>query len=126
MISQQFRAWLDCTDARLFLYWWHRLITFCSSRIWANVLVSSAGPKKLVFGSFCRNRWSMFRQCLWVLINMMFSIIVVNHDRPNYTDKNKHKNTYNSKPARVIDIPMWNSSKIKKASTVIWRTSMKG
>ena len=35
MISQQYRAWSDCTDvqANLALYWWQRLISFGVGRI---------------------------------------------------------------------------------------------
>ena len=35
MVSQQYRAWLDCTDvqAGLALYWWESLITFGVGRI---------------------------------------------------------------------------------------------
>ena len=38
LVSQQYRAWLDCTDvqAGLALCWWQRLILFGSSRITVN------------------------------------------------------------------------------------------
>ena len=37
-ISQQYRAWSDCTEvqAGLALYWWQRLLTFCVGRIRVN------------------------------------------------------------------------------------------
>ena len=40
MVSQQYRAWTDCTNvpAGLALYWWQRLITFGSSRLRVNKL----------------------------------------------------------------------------------------
>ena len=39
LVSQQYRAWSDCTDvqAGLALYWWQRLITFGFNRIRVNV-----------------------------------------------------------------------------------------
>ena len=39
LVSQQYRAWSDCTEvqAGLALYWWQRLIASGSSRIRVNV-----------------------------------------------------------------------------------------
>ena len=39
LVSQQYRAWLDCTDvqAGLALYWWQSLITFGVGRIRVNI-----------------------------------------------------------------------------------------
>ena len=49
LVSQQYRAWSDCTDVQsgLALYWWQRLITFGVSRIRVNFPVSNSYSFKL-------------------------------------------------------------------------------
>ena len=45
-VIQQYRAWSDCTALQtgLALYWWQRLITFGSSRIWVNTYFTYLRP----------------------------------------------------------------------------------
>ena len=42
LVSQQYRAWSDCTDvqAGLALYWWQRLFTFSVGRIRVKILLT--------------------------------------------------------------------------------------
>ena len=93
MVSQQYTAWLDCTDvqAGLALYWRQRLITFGSSRI----NVNCACEQYVWMRIFLRSRSKIFyptpRFYIWSQLvsihggSFLFEeIIYINYAKINY------------------------------------------
>ena len=62
LVSQQYRAWSDCThvQAGLALYWWQRLITFASSRLKAKANSLSLYSIISLSLFYLQNDWHIF------------------------------------------------------------------
>ena len=62
LVSQQYRAWSDCTDVQtgLALYWWQRLISFGVGRIRVKWINPPSGTIHYHFGLVVGDRWQRF------------------------------------------------------------------
>ena len=69
MVSQQYKAWSDCTDvqADLALYWWQRLITFGVGRIRVNTDIRSYLPTSMTV-------FNPTQSALYVLTVLMLTV----------------------------------------------------
>ena len=76
LVSQQDRAWSDCTvvQAGLALHFWERLIYFGSSRIKVKTLYTL---KHLVYKQY---RESCYRHN-WIVVRMLYSMIVYKYNK---------------------------------------------